>query len=96
MHFQNFSVIKIGIVGGRVQLAPLGTAATSRRIVPAPGHYDDGEIDGMMIGRGNQSTERKLAPVPLFPLQTPRALPRCEPGPLWWEPATNRFSYGTA
>jgi hypothetical protein len=50
-------------VGGGVQLGPLGTAATNRLIVPAPGDYDDGEIGGM-IGRGNQSTWRKPAPVP--------------------------------
>jgi hypothetical protein len=43
---------KIGIVGSVVQLGPLGTAATNRLIVPAPGYYDDGEIGGM-IGRGN-------------------------------------------
>jgi hypothetical protein len=42
-----------GIVGGGVQLGPLGTAATNRLIVPAPGGYDDGEIGGMMTGRGN-------------------------------------------
>jgi hypothetical protein len=40
-----------GIVGGGVQLCPLGSAATNRRIVPAPGDYDDGEIGGM-IDRG--------------------------------------------
>jgi hypothetical protein len=59
------------IVGG-VQLVPLGTAATNRPIMPSPGDYDDGEIGGM-IGRGNQSTRRKPAPVPLCPPQTPRA-----------------------
>jgi hypothetical protein len=31
-------------------LSPLGTAATNRSIVPAPGDYEDGEIGGM-IGR---------------------------------------------
>jgi hypothetical protein len=36
-------------------LGPLGTAATNRPIVPAPGNYDDGEIGGMMIGTGNRS-----------------------------------------
>jgi hypothetical protein len=41
-------------------------------IVPAPGDYDDGEIGGMN-GRGNRSTRRKPAPVPLCPPQTPRA-----------------------
>jgi hypothetical protein len=54
-------------VGGGVQLGPLGTAATNRPIVPALGDYDDGEIGGMMIGKGNRSTRRKLAPVPLYP-----------------------------
>jgi hypothetical protein len=61
-----------GIVGGGVQLGPLSTAATSRRILPAPGDYDDGETGGM-IGRGNQSTLGKPAPVPLCPPQTPHA-----------------------
>jgi hypothetical protein len=59
-------------VGGGVQLGPFGTAATNRPIVPAPGDYDGGEIDGM-IGRGNRSTRRKLAPVPFCPPQTPHA-----------------------
>jgi hypothetical protein len=57
-------------VGVRVQLGPLGTAATIRPIVPAPGDYDDGEIGGM-IGRGNRSTGRKPAPVLLCPPQIP-------------------------
>jgi hypothetical protein len=60
------------MVGGGVQLGPLGTATTNRPIVPAPGDYDDEEI-GRMIGRGNRSTRRKLAPVPLCPPQTPHA-----------------------
>jgi hypothetical protein len=41
-------------------------------IVSAPGDYDNGEIGGM-IGRGNRSTRRKPAPVPLCPPQTPHA-----------------------
>jgi hypothetical protein len=28
-------------------LSPLGSVATNRPIVPAPGDYDDGEIGGM-------------------------------------------------
>jgi hypothetical protein len=51
---------------------PLGTAATNRLIVPAPGDYDDGEIGGM-ICRGNRNTRRNPAPVPLCPPQTPHA-----------------------
>jgi hypothetical protein len=34
-------------------MGPLGTAATDRFIVPAPGDYDDEETGGMIIGRGN-------------------------------------------
>jgi hypothetical protein len=53
-------------------LGPLGYAATNRPIVLAPDDYDDGEIGGM-TGRGNQSTRRKPAPMPLCPPQTPHA-----------------------
>jgi hypothetical protein len=53
-------------VGGGVQLGLLGTAATKRPIVTALGDYDDGETGGMMIGKGNRSTRRKPAPVPLW------------------------------
>jgi hypothetical protein len=56
-----------------VQLGPLGTAATCRPVVPAPGDYDDGKIGGMMISKGTRSTRRKPAPVPLCPPQTPHA-----------------------
>jgi hypothetical protein len=63
----------IDILGGGVQLDTLGTSAINRPIVPAPGNYDNGEIGGMMIGRGNRSTSRKPTPVPLCPPQTPHA-----------------------
>jgi hypothetical protein len=63
-------IFLISIVGGGVQLGPLGTAATNRPIVPAPVDYDDGVIGGM-FGKGNRSTRRKPAPVPLCPPQTP-------------------------
>jgi hypothetical protein len=53
-------------------LGPLGTAATNRPIVPAPGDYDDGEIGGMIVRR-NRSIRRKPAPVPLCS-QTPHAV----------------------
>jgi hypothetical protein len=61
-----FSFLLIGIVGGGVLLVPLGTEVTNRPTVPVPGGYDDGEIGGM-IGRGNRSTRRKPAPIPLCP-----------------------------
>jgi hypothetical protein len=54
-------------------MGPLGTAATNRPIVPAWGDYDDGEIDGMVIGKGNGSTRRKPALVPLCSPQIPHA-----------------------
>jgi hypothetical protein len=66
-------------VEGGVQLDPLGTAATNRSIVPAPGDYDNGEIDGM-IDRGNRSTRRKL-PQCRFVYHKPHMLPGREPGP---------------
>jgi hypothetical protein len=56
----------IGIVGCAVQLGPLGTAATHRPIVPAPGVYDDGDIGGL-IGRGHRSTWRKPSSMPFCP-----------------------------
>jgi hypothetical protein len=62
-------------------MGPLGTAATKRPIMSAAGDYDDGEIGGMIIGRGNRSTQRKSAPLPIFPPQTLHALPGREPGP---------------
>jgi hypothetical protein len=77
-------------------LGPLGTVATNRPIMPAPGDYDDGEIGGMMIGRGNRSTRRKPAPVPLCAPQTPHACPDTNPGRCGGKPVTNRLSYGTA
>jgi hypothetical protein len=86
-------------VGSGVQLGPLGTAASNRPIVPAPGDYDDGEHGGMMIGKGTTtvcSTRRKPAPVPLCPPQTPHACPDVNPGRRGGKPATNRLSYGTA
>jgi hypothetical protein len=77
-------------VEGGVQLGPLGTEAANRPTVPAPGDYDDGEIGGM-IGKGNRSTRRKPAPVPLCSPQTP-ILPGCEPVRRYGKPATNRLS----
>jgi hypothetical protein len=53
------------------KLGPLGTSATEWPIVPAPGDYDEGEIGGMKIGRGNRRTRGKPTPVPLCPPQIP-------------------------
>jgi hypothetical protein len=81
LKFFIFCVFLIGIEGGGVQLGPLGTAATNRPIVPVLGDYDDGEIPGMMIGRGNRSTRRISSPPKVmstfgcFPPRRPRFKP---------------------
>jgi hypothetical protein len=49
----------------------------------------------MRIGRGNRSTRRKPAPMPLCPPQIPHDL-GSNPGRRGGKPATNRLSYGTA
>jgi hypothetical protein len=73
----------IGIVRGGVQVGPLGTVATNRPIVPALGDYDDGEIGGMMIGRGTEVLGENL-PQCCFVHHKSHMLPACEPGlPLW-------------
>jgi hypothetical protein len=78
-------------------LGPLGTASTNWPTVPAPGDYDDGEIGGMMIGRGNRSIRRKPTLVPLCPPQKPHMLcPDANPGRRGGKRATNCLSYGTA
>jgi hypothetical protein len=78
-------------------LGSLGTTATNRPIVPAPGDDDDdAEISGMMTCRGNRSTRRKPAPAPLCPPQTPHAYQDANPGRRGGKPATNRLSKGTA
>jgi hypothetical protein len=50
---------------------PNDTSATKWPIVSAPGDYDDGEVGGMKIGRGNRSSRGKPAPAPLCPPQIP-------------------------
>jgi hypothetical protein len=52
----------IRIVGSGVQLGPLGTLATNRPIVTAPGDYDDAEIGAMMIGSGTPKYSEKTCP----------------------------------
>jgi hypothetical protein len=69
-------------VGGGAQLGPLGTAATNRPIVPAPGDYD-GEIVGM-IGRETEVLGENL-PQCRFVHHKPHMVPGREPGPPRWE-----------
>jgi hypothetical protein len=54
-----------------------------------------GAVGGMIIDRGNRSTQRKSALVPLCPPQIPLDL-GSNPGRRGGKPATNRLSYGTA
>jgi hypothetical protein len=65
-------------------LGPLGTAATNRPIVPAPGDYDDGEI-GWMIGRGTKVLGENLSQWPPCPPKAQHDLSGREPGPPRWE-----------
>jgi hypothetical protein len=53
VNFCQITLITFCLVGGGVQLCPLGMAATDWPIVPALGDYEDGEFGGMKIGRGN-------------------------------------------
>jgi hypothetical protein len=78
-----FNWYSVGGGGGGVQLGPLGTAATSRPILPDPGDYDDGEIGGM-ISRGNEVLGENL-PQGCFVYHKPHMLPGREPGPPRWE-----------
>jgi hypothetical protein len=72
-----------------VKLSPFGTSATNWLIVPAPDQMIDdghcGAIGGMKIGKGNRSTRRKPAPVPLCPPQIPHDQTELETGPPRWE-----------
>jgi hypothetical protein len=51
---------------------------------------------GMRIGRGNRSTRRKPAPVPLHPPQIPHDGLGSNPGSRGGKPAINRLGCGTA
>jgi hypothetical protein len=58
---------------------------------------DCGAVGGVRIGRGNRSTRRKPAPVPVRPPQINPTWPDRDsnPGRSGGKPATNRLSYGT-
>jgi hypothetical protein len=88
------SPVIIIIIISWVRLSPLGTAATSG-LLYQPQMIDDsdcGAIDGMKIGKGNRSTRRKRAPMPLCPPQTPHDLTRARTRVA----AVGSLSYGMA
>jgi hypothetical protein len=73
--YNNFFIILSG-----VRMSPLGIEATTG-LLYQPQMIDDdnyGAIDGMKIGRGNRSTWRKPAPVPLCPPQIPHDLTQAQ------------------
>jgi hypothetical protein len=66
------------IILSGVRLSPLGTAANTG-LLYQPQMIDNGDcgaIGGIKIDRGNRSTRRKPAPVPLCPPQIPNDLHR--------------------
>jgi hypothetical protein len=76
-------------------LGSLGTAATIRPIVPAPGDYDGGEIGGM-IGQVKPKYSENTCPNAALSTTNPTCCPDANPGCCGGKPATNRLSYGTA
>jgi hypothetical protein len=52
-------------------LSPLGMSATIGLLYQLRMIDERGAVGGMRIGRGNRSTRRKRAPVPLYPPQIP-------------------------
>jgi hypothetical protein len=72
-------------------LGPLGTTATNRTTVPAPGDWwnDDWQ--------GKQKYSEKTCPNAVLSITNPYTLcPEANPGRRGWKPKTNRLSYGTA
>jgi hypothetical protein len=65
------SLVSFLVSWGGVRLSPLGTSTTVGLLYqPRMIDGDDyGAVGGMRIGRGNRSTRRKPAPVPLCPPQ---------------------------
>jgi hypothetical protein len=79
MHYINaamYGVFFFLVSLGGVRLSPLGTSATVG-LLSQPQIIDDadyGAVGGMRIGKGNRSTRRKPAPLPLRPPQIPHDL----------------------
>jgi hypothetical protein len=74
----NAQVFLIRIVGGGVQMGLLGTSATKWPIVPSPGDYDDGEIDGETEVLGENMRH-------FVHHKSHWTRPGLEPGPPRWE-----------
>jgi hypothetical protein len=76
----------ICIVGGGVQMGPLGSSATEWPIVPAPGDYDDGELVGRRLVGKTEVLGENLPQRHFVHHKSHLTRPRLEPGPLRWEP----------
>jgi hypothetical protein len=74
-------------------LGPLGTATTN---APAPGVYDDGEIGGMMNGKGTEVLGENLPQCRFVHRKRHMLSPDANPGRRAGKPATNHLNYGTA
>jgi hypothetical protein len=86
----------IDMVEGRVKLGPLGTVATNRPIVSAPSDYDEGEIGGIMIGRGIPKYSEKTCCSAALSTINSTCCPDENLGRRGGKPAANRLSYNTA
>jgi hypothetical protein len=76
-------------------LGTLGTAATNRPVVPDPDDYDEGEISGMMIGKGQPKHSEKTHPSAGLSTTKLTCCLDANPCRRGGKPATNRLSYGT-
>jgi hypothetical protein len=65
-------------------------------IVPAPGDYDDGEIGGIMIGKGTEVVGENLPQCRFLHHKSHMLCPDADLGRHGGKPAANRVSYGTA
>jgi hypothetical protein len=92
---ENVIIFLIGIVRSGVQFGLLGTAASNRPIVPAPGDYDEGD-NGRMIGMGKPKYSEKTCPIAALSNTNPTCCPDANPGRRSRKLASNRLSYDTA
>jgi hypothetical protein len=90
----SWTVFLIGIVGGGVQLGPLGTAATNTPIVPAPGVW--WWRNWWNNWQRKLKYSEKTCPSAALTTINPTCCPDANPSRRGGKSATNRLSYGTA
>jgi hypothetical protein len=94
--FQIISFFLIGIVGGGVQLCPLGKSATSWPIVPALDDYKDGNLVEWWVARKNEVLGENLVQCHFDHHKSHMTWPGANPCHGGGKPATNRLNYSTA